>query len=163
DVDYCSGAFLLTRRKTFFDSGGFDDAFKPAYYEDADYCLKLWKNGMRVVYDPNAAVIHYEFGSSVIRENAIQLQIANRKIFVSNHGPELSNQPDPKAANFLEARTHEQPIKKVLFIDDRVPHPTIGSGFPRAHAILLALRRLNCFVTCYPMFFISEDWSSAYS
>jgi GT2 family glycosyltransferase len=163
DVDYCSAAFLLTKRKTFFDLGGFDEAYKPAYYEDADYCLKLWENKMRVVYDPNAAVIHYEFGSSVIKENAIQLQIANRKIFVSHHAQKLSNQPDPKIANFLEARTHEQPIKKILFIDDRVPHPTIGSGFPRAHAILLSLRRLNCFVTCYPMFFINEDWSSAYS
>jgi GT2 family glycosyltransferase len=163
DVDYCSAAFLLTKRKTFFDLGGFDEAYKPAYYEDADYCLKLWEKGLRVVYDPNAAVIHYEFGSSVIKENAIELQIANRKIFVSHHAQNLSNQPDPKIANFLEARTHEQPIKKILFIDDRVPHPTIGSGFPRAHAILLSLRRLNCFVTCYPMFFINEDWSSVYA
>jgi len=163
DVDYSSAAFLLTKRKTFFDLGGFDESYKPAYYEDADYCLKLWEKGMRVVYDPNAAVIHYEFGSSVIKENAIQLQITNRKIFVSHHTQKLSDQPDPKIANFLEARTHEQPLKKVLFIDDRVPHPTIGSGFPRAHAILLSLRRLNCFVTCYPMFFINEDWSSAYS
>lgn len=163
DVDYCSAAFLLTKRKTFFDLGGFDEAYKPAYYEDADYCLKLWEKGMRVVYDPNAAVIHYEFGSSTIKENAIQLQIANRKIFVSHHTQKLAHQPDPKVANFLEARTHEQPLKKILFIDDRVPHPTIGSGFPRAHAILLSLRRLKCFVTCYPMFLINEDWSSAYS
>lgn len=163
DVDYCSGAFLLTKRKTFLEHDRFDEAYKPAYYEDADYCLKLWNKGMRVVYDPNAAVIHYEFGSSMIKETAIQLQIANRKIFVSNHRPELANHADPKVANVLEARIHEQPIKKVLFIDDRVPHPTIGSGFPRAHAILLALRRLNCFVTCYPMFLINEDWSSAYS
>ncbi len=163
DVDYSSAAFLLTRRKTFFDLGGFDEVFKPAYYEDSDYCFKLWKKEMRVVYDPNAAVIHFEFGSSTIKENAIQLQISNRKIFFENHASQLSNQPDPNVANFLEARTHLPPVKKILFIDDRVPHPTIGSGFPRAHALLLSLRRLNCFVTCYPMFFINEDWSSAYS
>ncbi len=163
DVDFCSAAFLLTRRKTFFDLGGFDEVYKPAYYEDSDYCFKLWKKGLRVVYDPNAAVIHFEFGSSTIKENAIQLQIANRKIFVENYATELSKQPDPKVANFLEARTHLPPVKKILFIDDRVPHPTIGSGFPRAHALLLSLGRLNCFVTCYPMFFINEDWSSAYS
>ncbi len=163
DADFCSAAFLLTNRKVFLAAGGFDEAYKPAYYEDADYCLKLWKRGMRVVYDPNVALIHHEFASSSSMEEAIQLQNANRQIFVMKHPEELSNQPDSRLANFLEARTHLQPRKKVLFIDDRVPHPSIGSGFPRAHAILLSLRRLNCFVTCYPMFFINEDWSSVYA
>ena len=36
-VDYCSGAFLLTSRQLFNDLGGFDEAFKPAYYEETDY------------------------------------------------------------------------------------------------------------------------------
>jgi hypothetical protein len=31
DVDYCSGAFLLTPRRVWEDLGGFDHAFEPAY------------------------------------------------------------------------------------------------------------------------------------
>ena len=31
DVDFCSGAFLLTRRDTFRDRGGFDERYRPAY------------------------------------------------------------------------------------------------------------------------------------
>ena len=36
DVDYCSGAFLLTPRKLWEQLGGFDEVFKPAYYEETD-------------------------------------------------------------------------------------------------------------------------------
>ena len=65
DVDYCSGAFLLTPRSTSGkELGGFDERFKPAYYEETDYCTRLWERRLRVVYDPNAVLLHYEFASS---------------------------------------------------------------------------------------------------
>src|SRR5262249_1916395 len=64
DVDYCSGAFLLTPRRVWEQLGGFDEQFKPAYYDETDYCVRLWERGLRVVYEPNAAVLHYEFASS---------------------------------------------------------------------------------------------------
>jgi GT2 family glycosyltransferase len=41
DVDYCSGAFLLTNRELFMNMGGFDEDYKPAYYEETDYCVRL--------------------------------------------------------------------------------------------------------------------------
>jgi glycosyltransferase involved in cell wall biosynthesis len=53
--------------------------------------------------------------------------------------------------------------KRVLFIDDRVPHTWLGSGFPRARAILLTLLRQQCFVTFYPLTQFDEDWPSVYS
>ena len=64
DVDFCSAAFLLTRRSLFEALGGFDDAYAPAYYEDADYCVRVWESGHRVVYEPRAIVRHFEFASS---------------------------------------------------------------------------------------------------
>jgi len=50
DVDYCSGVFLLTPRRLFEELGGFDIAYRPAYYEDADYCVRLHERGRRVIY-----------------------------------------------------------------------------------------------------------------
>ena len=45
DVDYCSGAFLLTPTALFRRLGGFDERYAPAYYEETDYCVRLWKAG----------------------------------------------------------------------------------------------------------------------
>ena len=47
DVDYCSGAFLLTPRAIWERLKGFDEAFKPAYYEEADYCMRLHARSSR--------------------------------------------------------------------------------------------------------------------
>ena len=41
DVDYCSGAFLLTPTALFRRLGGFDERYAPAYYEETDYCVRL--------------------------------------------------------------------------------------------------------------------------
>ena len=46
DVDYCSGAFLLTQRAVFDRLGRFDPRYAPAYYEETDYCVRLWQAGI---------------------------------------------------------------------------------------------------------------------
>ena len=45
-----TGAFLLTRRSSFEALDGFDEVYAPGYYEDTDYCMRLWRAGQRVVY-----------------------------------------------------------------------------------------------------------------
>ena len=91
DVDYCSGAFLLTARAVWQRLGGFDEIFKPAYYEETDYCARLWEHGLRVVYDPNAVLLHYEFASSASVKSATDLQRGHQQIFAERHRTELSN------------------------------------------------------------------------
>jgi glycosyltransferase involved in cell wall biosynthesis len=63
-VDFCSGVFSFTPRRLFLELGGFNALYSLAYYEDADYCMKVWKDGRRVIYEPRAAVRHYESASS---------------------------------------------------------------------------------------------------
>ena len=58
DVTYCSGAALMLRRVAVGDTL-FDDAFQPAYCEDADLCLRLLAAGHRVRYVHDAAVVHH--------------------------------------------------------------------------------------------------------
>jgi len=56
-----SGAGLMMRRSRWNDLGGFDPIFF-AYYEDADLSVRSWQRGWKVVYVPDAVVLHrYEF------------------------------------------------------------------------------------------------------
>src|SRR5206468_475284 len=122
DVDYCSAAFLLTPRAIWERLGGFDETFGPAYYEDSDYCARLWEHGLRVVYDPNAVLLHYEFGSSANASKAIELQRQHQKLFISRHQQWLTQRNQEEADEILAARSPNAK-KRVLFIEDRVPHP----------------------------------------
>jgi GT2 family glycosyltransferase/tetratricopeptide (TPR) repeat protein len=92
DVDYCSGAFLLVRQPLWAMLGGFDPIFAPAYYEDTDLCLRVWRAGFRVVYEPLARVIHVEGGSAATEAEPIRLMEKNRSIFIDRH-PDAS-EPD---------------------------------------------------------------------
>ena len=163
DVDYCSGAFLLTPRKTWEQSGGFDERFKPAYYEETDYCTRLWERGLRVVYDPNSVLLHYEFASSDSAKAATDLQRNHQEIFVARHQSLLAKHQGADNNSVLPARMKDNGHRKVLFIDDRVPHAWLGSGFPRSRAVLLSLLKQKCFVTLYPFDVFEEGWNSVYS
>ena len=163
DVDYCSGAFLLTPRRIWEELGGFDESFKPAYYEETDYCTRVWEQHLRVVYDPNSVLLHYEFASSNSVHGATDLHREHQGIFAARHHALLATHfaPDPNC--ILPARMKDRGKRRVLFIDDRVPHMWLGSGFPRARAILLTLLEQECFVTFYPLDEFHESWTSVYS
>jgi GT2 family glycosyltransferase len=147
-VDFCSAALLLTPRVVFDSLGGFDERYKPAYYEDADYCTRLWKHGYRVVYQPKAAAIHHEFGSAASSGAGIELQRERRPIFVSRHAEWLASQP-ARDSGVLVARSHPHQQPAVTVIDDAVPDPRMGAGFPRAAELLHALEAIGYRVTLY--------------
>ena len=161
EVDYCSGAFLLTPRQLFERLGGFDEAFAPAYYEETDYCMRLRQHGFRVLYEPAAAIRHVEFASSVSSERALALQARHRALFVERHRETLRDQPPPDPSRALFARSSGR-RRRLLIIDDRVPHVGLGAGYPRARDLIRALLRLGHAVTLYPTIKGSEDWDSVY-
>jgi GT2 family glycosyltransferase len=121
DIDYCSGANLLTPTALFQKLGGFDERFAPAYYEETDYCVRLWESGYRVVYDPDAVIVHYEFGSASTDSEALRQQQINHEIFVSQHREWLSRQFPASPLNILAARTARSSAPRILVIEDRVP------------------------------------------
>lgn len=157
-VDYCSGAFLLVRREAWDAVEGFDDRYAPAYYEDADLCLRLWEAGWPVVYEPQAVARHYEFGSSSSSE-AVALMQANRARFVPRHQAFLDGLP----AIGTESHPHlrRSGARRVLVIEDRVPHVDLGSGFPRSLRLVEAMVASGWFVTLYPRHPV-DDAASAY-
>lgn len=145
DVDYCSGAFLMTRRELFHNMGGLDTAFSPGYFEDADYCVRLWRSGWRVVYLPDVYVHHYENASSSCRKDLLHLYRRNHLIFTQKHADWLSWKCSSTTTPRLRARSSHDDGFKVLYL-------LAGNNDSFAIAAILArLRSLNCFVTVYPV------------
>ncbi len=68
-VDWVSGACMLVRRKAAESTGLLDRNFF-MYWEDADWCRRMWNKGWKVIYYPGASVTHIAGESS--RKNHIQ-------------------------------------------------------------------------------------------
>ena len=62
-VDWVSGACMVVRRKAIDRTGFMDERFF-MYWEDADWCRRMWEKGWKVVYYPCSTVYHYVGGSS---------------------------------------------------------------------------------------------------
>lgn len=65
DVEACSGAFLLARRRALEAVDGWDTAYH-FYAEDLDLCLRARQAGMRVRYVGNALATHLKGSSSLL-------------------------------------------------------------------------------------------------
>jgi exopolysaccharide biosynthesis polyprenyl glycosylphosphotransferase len=56
-VDWVMGSCMMIRNEAFMAAEGFDEEFF-LYYEDIDFCRRLWQTGYRVHYVPDAVVVH---------------------------------------------------------------------------------------------------------
>lgn len=61
---FVSGACLLIRTATFKQIGGYDEAYFLAVEDAADLCRRAAATGVRVVYHPQASIVHYGARSS---------------------------------------------------------------------------------------------------
>ncbi len=150
DVDYCSAAFLMTRRELFAQMGGLDVAFSPGYFEDGDYCVRLWRAGWRVVYLPEVAILHYENASAVSGNEPRALYHRNLPYFTQKHADWLACQP-PFGTPRLAMRGSQDDRFKVLYLPRC---KTVSAAEKHCTDITEAVRRLqelNCFVTVYSL------------
>lgn len=161
DVDFCSGAFLMVRRTLWEQLGGFDPAFAPAYYEDADFCMRVWDAGGRVVYEPNAWISHFEWASASSSDEVLKLMELNQNRFANRHQIRLASRPLAAYARPERDRWSAQPSPRVLVIDNAVPHMVLGGGLPRARSLLRALHGYK--VTFYPLWTVKDDWREVYA
>jgi GT2 family glycosyltransferase len=60
DVAYVTGAAIAVKRDVFVKAGMLDEGYFPAYFEETDLCLRVRRLGRRVVYVPDAKVVHHE-------------------------------------------------------------------------------------------------------
>jgi GT2 family glycosyltransferase len=59
EVSAVTGACLMIRKALFEEIGGFNSHFFTAY-QDVDLCLRLRARGLRIIYTPQALLLHYE-------------------------------------------------------------------------------------------------------
>jgi glycosyltransferase involved in cell wall biosynthesis/GT2 family glycosyltransferase len=114
--DYISAATLLMPRDLFIAVGGFDLAYEPAYYEDTDLCFKVQAFGKKVLYCPEARVIHIE-GSSANGDLKAEtrrqaLGDLNRAKFIGRWGAYLQNRNE--AALTAARSTFEPPLWRTI-------------------------------------------------
>lgn len=84
NVDVLSGACLMLKKSTFDKIGGFDERFF-MYFEEQDLCLRIKKIGLKVVYTPNATVVHL-IGKSLTDKDRIKSYFQkSRYLYVSKH------------------------------------------------------------------------------
>jgi GT2 family glycosyltransferase len=77
-VDYCSGVCLALRTETFREMGGFDERLAPAYCEDVDLCLRLRARDLRVIYTPEAEIVHHLSATSSSVDPSYKLACVTR-------------------------------------------------------------------------------------
>jgi GT2 family glycosyltransferase len=87
DVDIVVGCCMLVPRKVIDQFGSFDPAFF-VYSEEHDWCKRIKNAGLRVVFIPNAEMIHY--GGQTSKRMSLKMamvQLDSRaRYFQKHHG-----------------------------------------------------------------------------
>jgi O-antigen biosynthesis protein len=156
EVDYCSGASLMVRKAIFESLEGFEQNFAPAYYEDTDLCFAIRHQlGLKVMYQPQSQVIHYEGISSgtSITTGVKQYQTINASKFKHKWQTVLENDnylPNLGITNVPLAAKKYSGKQTVLVIDSYLPCYDRESGSRRLFEIIKILKTLNCHVIFLP-------------
>lgn len=74
-VDQPAGALLCFRRSVWSELGGFDEAFRPLWFEDVDFCRRIKERGYAVAYTPE--VVAYHTGAHSI----LKIPLENRNFY----------------------------------------------------------------------------------
>jgi GT2 family glycosyltransferase len=151
DVDFCSAVFMMARTGLLRQLDGFDDAFSPAYFEDADLGIRIWEAGYRFVYDPAIVLHHYEYGSSPDPRGAQAMMRARHRLFFEKHLLTLRFRHVASPAAAIFARAVDRHHRRVLFIEDTIPLPALGSGYVRANDIIRVMAAMDYRVTVFPV------------
>lgn len=106
DAAAVTGACLLTSRDTWTRLGGMDEDFA-VNYNDVDYCLRSWKIGQRVVFQPAAKLYHYESVTrGVLKNHAESVQWMAEEGLLKARYPRYYSDGDPLQNPNVEGLYH---------------------------------------------------------
>jgi GT2 family glycosyltransferase len=99
DVEQPAGAFLLVPRKAWEETGGFDERFWPAWFEDVDFTRRARQAGWPARLAPSATAVHagghsfakvswsqrqHDWYGNLLRYAAIHLDPAGRRMVAAS-------------------------------------------------------------------------------
>ena len=147
DVDYCSGASIMLPLALFRELGGFDAYYAPAYCEDTDLAFQVRKRGLRVLYQPLSAIVHYEGISSGtdLSSGVKKYQVVNQKKFYERWKDALASHR-PNGVQPLQEKDRGV-TKRMLVIDANTPRPDHDAGSMVKYYYLKLLQSLGYKVT----------------
>jgi GT2 family glycosyltransferase len=111
-----TGACLMTRRDVFERVGGLTTTL-PLNFNDVDYCLKVYADGRRIVYDPDLILYHFESSSrdpevKAWEEDALTDRWAPMVAVDPFGNPNLRRGLPRIAAHFLWARRRRPKLRR---------------------------------------------------
>ena len=168
EVDYISGASIMVRKSVWEKLGGFDERYIPAYYEDTDLAFEVRNMGMKVIYQPQSVVIHFEgFSHGKDNENNSGLtsiksyQEINKQKFIEKW-QDVLKEKFPNAVNPFWTRDRSNGKKTIVVIDHYVPHFDKDAGSRLTFQLLKLFVKLNYNVKFFGHnFYKHEPYTSA--
>lgn len=149
-VDYVSGAAMMTTRELWDKVGGLSDYLEPMYFEDTDFAFKIRAAGSTVWYVPASTVYHFEGVTSGtdITSGFKRFQEVNKPKFkrrwlrdYTGHGT-YGHAPDLEKDRKIFGR--------ILFIDYTTPTPDRDAGSYAAMREIELMQSLGFKVTLLP-------------
>jgi O-antigen biosynthesis protein len=152
EADYISGAAIMLRRAVWQRLGGFDEHFAPAYCEDSDLAFRVRAIGLKVLYQPEAKIIHFE-GISHGTDTSSGLkacQLSNVVKLAERWRATLRGSHFPNGKRVMRARDRSVDRIVTLVIDHYVPEPDRDAGSRTMIAFMEALLAAGRVVKLFP-------------
>lgn len=148
-VDYCSAASIAISKTLFEELGGFNTAYSPAFYEDTDLGMRVWRRGLEVLCQPSSQVVHIEGATTGTdtRRGIKSHQVSNQERFRAHWADALKSHPDHQRSIGLTDRHYPE---TVLIIDALTPQPDRDSGSLRLFNLMRMLREEGAHVVFVP-------------
>jgi GT2 family glycosyltransferase len=108
DFQTVTGAALAIRRAEFERQGGFDTSYQNSF-EDVDLCLKVKRDGGRIVYVPDSVAYHFE---SMTEGRLGPTDMRNYELFMERWGNVFEQDIDA---------LHEEAVAAGLDLSERIP------------------------------------------
>jgi len=82
---WANGGSAAFRKSIWEELGGFDEIYKPFYWEDIDLSYRAWKRGYKVLWEPKAVVQHQHeavIGKHYSKKYISYISERNRLLFI---------------------------------------------------------------------------------
>lgn len=147
-VSYVSGCSLFTKTKYWKYLNGFDEVFSPGYFEDFDFCMRLFYNLNKfTIASSTSSIVHFEgvsHGKDPNNQNSIKHhQNYNKKLFYKKYFNEIKSgfHSDKYLINSYNF--------SLLWIDSLLPAFDLDSGSQDTFNQIKFFLKNNCKVFFY--------------